>query len=219
MKLKKLMTSFLCIAVLCGCAQGKDKKDEDSAQETAAPVQVNLSKDYRKLPEENHFDVIEKDTLISVLNHGTAALFLGFPECPWCQEYIPLLEQVLAENDAVCDYYNIYEYKKSDREFYDSVAALIESQNDTGEEIVQYDNDGKQVIYMPLVLFIEEGRIIGFDNETCTEDSSKVSPEHYWTKDKKAALKEKLTQYVARISAKQAENDSKGCDTGCKVGD
>jgi hypothetical protein len=91
------------------------------------------------------------------------------------------------------------------------------SQNDTSEDIIQYDSDGKQVIYMPLVLFIQEGRIIAFDNETCTEDSSVISPEDYWTEEKLEALKDRLSQSVKVIKEAKAEIDAKGCDTGCKV--
>lgn len=217
MKLKKMMSAFLILALLCGCTGSGN--NEEKPEETAETVTPDLSREYRKLPKENHFQVIEKESLTNILSHGTAILFLGFPECPWCQAYIPILEEVLAENDALCDYYNIYAYKKSDREFYDSIAALIQEGNDTGEEIIQYDNDGLQVIYMPLVLFIEKGRITAFDNETCMEDSSVITPDKYWSSAKRSALKEKLDPYVKEIVQLQAENNSKGCDTGCKVGD
>lgn len=219
MKIRKYFAALLAISLLTGCT-GTDEPEKAEAIETEEPaVKENIADQYEKLNEDNHFEVTEKETLTSILSHGTAAVFLGFPECPWCQAYIPLLEEVLAEQDALCSYYNIYNDKGSDREFYDSVADLLVSQNDTGTDIIDYDNDGKPTIYMPLVLFVEKGRIVAFDNETCMEDGKSVPPDHYWTKDKKAALKERLSEYVKSVKEMQAQNDSRGCDTGCKVGD
>ena len=214
MKLKKILAAMLACSCLAGCgAPASDQEPEKT------PEQVNIARYYNDLDKENHFEVIEKDTVKSILTHGTAVLVFSFPECPWCQAYIPLLEEVLAEQDVRCSYYNIYMDKEGDREFYDSAADLLISQNDTGEEIIHYDNDGRKVIYMPLVLFIEKGRITAFDNETCMEDSTVISPRKYWTSARKEALKARLAENIERVAALQAENDSKGCDTGCKVGD
>jgi hypothetical protein len=86
-----------------------------------------------------------------------------------------------------------------------------------GTPVIQYNNDGKQVIYMPLVLFIKNGRLVGYNNETSTEDSKVIQPADYWTQEKKTALKETLNTSVAEIKAAQDENTAKGCDNGCKV--
>lgn len=214
MKLKKLIAALSVCALMTGCAQSAPSAGEDTE-----PEKFNLSEVYTELSEENHFDEADRETLTSILEHGTAALFLGFPECPWCQVYVPMLEEVIAGQEMLCSYYNIFADKKTDREFYDQIADLLISQNDTGEDIVQYDNDGKKVIYMPLTLFVEEGRIVAFDNETCTEDASVISPEDYWTAEKISALKEKLTGFAAEVAELQEANNSKGCASGCKVGD
>ena len=134
MILKKCFAALLALCLLTGCT-GTDQSEKADAEETEEPaVKENIAKQYKKLNEDNHFEVTEKETLTSILSHGTAIVFLGFPECPWCQAYIPLLEDVLAEQDALCSYYNIYNDKGSDREFYDSVADLLVSQNDTGTD-------------------------------------------------------------------------------------
>ena len=219
MKLKKTIAILLAALIVAGCspASSGETEKEDEPQETPA-VSENISRYYDELPKENHFEVTDQETLTSILTHGTAIVFLGFPECPWCQAYIPMLEEALSENEAMCTYYNIYWDKENDREYYDSIADLLISQNDSGEEIIQYDNDGLPRIYMPLVLFVEKGRITAFDNETCMEDGT-LTPRKYWTTAKKAALKEKLSENIQRVAALQAQNNSQGCDTGCKVGD
>jgi len=219
-KLKKMIAALLGVSLLLGCnaAEPEEEIQEEQDKQEQQEETLRLSDQYTELNEENHFEVTEQETLTSILTHGTAIVFLGFPESPWCQAYIPMLEEALSENEAMCTYYNIYWDKENDREYYDSIADLLISQNDSGEEIIQYDNDGLPRIYMPLVLFVEKGRITAFDNETCMEDGT-LTPRKYWTTAKKAALKEKLSENIQRVAALQAQNNSQGCDTGCKVGD
>lgn len=201
--MKKLLVSCLVFLMLIsGCAKPEEKKLKD---------------EYTELKTGDVFCYEDKKDLPSFMEHGTGILFLGFPECPWCQAYLPMMEEVLEASGAECLYYNIYTDKKADREYYDQIAGLLVSQNDTGEEIIHYDNDGKMVIYMPLALFIEDGRITAFDDETCMEDSSVISPEDYWTAEKKEALKTKLKENIERIVQLQKEHDAQGCDTGCEV--
>jgi len=211
---KTILTGILTAGLLlAGCASSSASATASASSETVK----NLNSEYTQLPEENAFYYMEKDGVETLLLHGTGILFFGFPECPWCQAYLPQLNEVLLANDAKAAYYNIYTDKTEDRTFYDTIAKDIESINDTGTPIIQYNNDGKQVIYMPLVLFIQNGRIVSYNNETCTEDSKVIQPADYWTQEKKTALKEVLNTAVAQIKAAQVENEAKGCDNGCKV--
>jgi thiol-disulfide isomerase/thioredoxin len=216
--MKRIIAAAVTIMIMIsGCASPSASSASSSSASSSASSEKNLADEYTSLSSDNHFYYEEKDSLKDLMGHGTAVLYLGFPECPWCQSYAPLLEEVLADTDMKCAYYNIHTDKTEDRDFYDMVASLLVSQNDTGEDIIKYDNDGKQTIYMPLVLFISSGRIIAFNNETCTEDSDVISPEDYWTDDKKTALNETLTADVRQIKTAQTENSEDGCDTGCEV--
>lgn len=212
---KTIVTGILTAGLLLsGCASNAAATASASA---SSETSKNLNSEYAQLPEENHFYYMEKDGVETLLLHGTGILFFGFPDCPWCQAYLPQLNEVLLANDAKAAYYNIYTDKTADRTFYDTIAKDIESINDTGTPIVQYNNDGKQIIYMPLTLFIKNGRIVSDNNETCTEDAKVIQPADYWTEEKKTALKTVLSPAVAEIKAAQVENEAKGCDNGCKV--
>ena len=202
------------ILLLAGCSASENNLEPAPTKE---PVkEKNLTVEYTTLPEDNAFYYMEKEDLVSFLEHGTGILFFGFPECPWCQAYLPIANDVLLQAEAKCGYYNIYTDKTEDREFYDEIGNLLVSQNDTEEEIIHYDNDGKQVIFMPLILFVSEGRITAFDNETCMENAEEISPQDYWTEEKVSALKEKLLPLTEMIREQQKENDDKGCDSGCE---
>lgn len=209
----KKMLGFLFAILLCACGG----TPASSSQGEASKAFASLHESYPDMPQENNFAIMAKEDLKPFIEHGTGILFLGFPECPWCQAYLPMAQEILSDNEAMAKYYNIYADKKEDRPFYDEVAALIAERNKTMGDYVFYDNDGRQVIYMPLMLFIDEGEIVAFDNETCMEDSSVISPEEYWTQEKIDALKERLRAYVGDIREKMDENDAKGCDKGCEV--
>ena len=178
----RILMAVLCILLFTGCI-----KPEQPAEPT--PGSTKISEIYTALPEENTFEIIDQERLTALIEHGTAVVFLGFPECPWCQADVPSLDEVVKEAGTQVFYYNIYKDKTDDREYYDHVAELINARDDT---ILAYDNDGKLRIYMPLVLFVQQGEIIGYDNETCMLDSREIKPEEYWTEEKIGALKEKL---------------------------
>ena len=205
--MKRILMTVLCLLLFTGCIQ-----PEQTAEPT--PGSTKISEIYTALPEENTFEIIDQERLTALIEHGTAVVFLGFPECPWCQAYVPYLDEVVKEAGTQVFYYNIYKDKTDDREYYDHVAELINARDDT---ILAYDNDGKLRIYMPLVLFVQQGEIIGYDNETCMLDSREIKPEEYWTEEKIGALKEKLAGYAKVIAEARKENDSHGCNDDCTV--
>ncbi|MBR2810158.1 MAG: hypothetical protein IKD69_02140, partial [Solobacterium sp.] len=107
-------------------------------------------------------------------------------------------------------------HKNDDAAFYDRIAALIDEVNDTGEEPLHYNNEGRLVVWMPLTLFIDNGRIVKWDGESNDLDSSVIAVEDYWTEEKDAALRSRLAEGAALVKKAQEENGG-GCDTGCKV--
>lgn len=206
---KKLLSGFLCgMMIFTGCTS-------DTADSVTSASETVLSDEYEQLEEDNAFEVIAKEDLKDFIEHGTGILFLGYPGCPWCQAYLPILDEVLKAEDMQAYYYNIREDKDEDRDFYDEIAQLLIDKNATNQDdIVQYDNDGKKVIYMPLTLFIEHGGIKQYNGETNTLDSDEISPDDYWTEEKVDTLKETLSAYTQSVKKAQEENE-KGCDNGC----
>lgn len=217
--MRKLMTFFLTSTLLFGCTTVKPSSTSTvQKEETTSFVQQYTDLDQQT----TQLVQMEKENLQDFLNYGTGIIFFGFPECPWCQAYLPMLDTVLKETQAQAYYYNIYVDKSADRPFYDEVSQILKTNNISGNEnVIHYTNEGKPVIYMPLTLFIEKGRIVAFEDESNTNDAKVVSPQDYWTAERKQAIHDRLTTYIQSNLSVQDQNNRQGCDNkqpGCKVG-
>ena len=81
MKKKLLLISIIFTMLLVGC-----QKQESDAEKFA--------KEYTQVTEDNYFVYRSSEEIIKILEHGTGVVYLGLPECPWCQAYVPMLNEV-----------------------------------------------------------------------------------------------------------------------------
>ena len=197
--MKKIFMAVLCLFLISACAQ-EEKKPEK-----------NMADEYTELAKENVFVYAPQEDILAMLEHGTGIVFLGFPECPFCQAYAPMLNDAVKDTGLKVLYYNIFDDRLTHTEFYQKVVSLLDGQLD-------FDSSGKPRIYVPDVTFVIGGEIVGHDNESSLLDSSEVKPEEYWTAEKKEALHKKLQELAEKTAEAKTLKDKEGCDTGCKVG-
>ena len=152
---------------------------------------IKFSKEYTSVSKENVFVYRSKDEIINILEHGTGIVYLGYPECPWCMAYVPLLNEI-AKNEGIekIYYYNIREDRKNNTEFYQKVVSIL-------NDYLNYDEEGKKRIFVPNVTFVKEGKIIFNDNETSL--ISEGTPSEYWTEEKKKLFNEKLRKNINEL--------------------
>ena len=92
--------------VVTGCT----KEETDSKK---------FKEEYPQVSEFNMFTYKSADDIIKILEHGTAIVYLGFPECPWCQAYVPMLNEVAdSEGLEKIYYYNILNDRKDNTDNY-----------------------------------------------------------------------------------------------------
>ena len=67
----------------------------------------NVMNDYPNIEDKHHvFEEIEiNDVLKKLENKKSFYLILGFPECPWCQAIMPVLNDVAKDNKVKTIYY------------------------------------------------------------------------------------------------------------------
>jgi len=178
-KILLIATLIICL-VLSGCK--KEPTDSEKFKE-----------EYSQVGEYNVFVYRTSDEIIKILEHGTGVVYLGFPECPWCQAYVPYLNEVAdIEGLEKIYYYNIYNDRKDNTEFYQKVVNLT-------KDYLKYDEEGNKRIFVPAIIAVKEGEIIGFDDETSLDTLGFKDPKDYWIEERVTNLKSRLTQMISQI--------------------
>lgn len=153
-----------------------------------------FSKEYPTVTDENVFVYSDINEIIELLDDGTGVIYLGFPECQWCQAYVPMLNEVAKEKGIEeIHYFNIREDRKENTKGYQEIV-------DELDDILDLDEEKNPRVYVPYIVVVEDGEVVGYDNETALISDSSVTPESYWTTEKKDALEEKLMNMLAKLT-------------------
>lgn len=150
--------------------------------------------EYTELTDDNVFVYASVDEIIDTLENGNGVVYLGFPECQWCQRYVVYLNEVAKKNnvDKIL-YYNIREDRNDNSENYLKIVDLL-------KDYLQDDEDGNPRIYVPAIIFMNDGKIVGFDDETSLDTKGCSNADEYWTKDEIKDLKERLNEYIEKAN-------------------
>lgn len=162
--------------------------------ETIKSDSETFASEYTLVGEDNIFVYRSAEEIINILEHGTGIVYLGFPECPWCQAYLPYLNDLAKDlHVEKIYYYNISEDRKNNTKEYQKMVEIL-------NDYLQYDDEGKKRIYVPAVIAVNEGEIVGFDDETSLDTKGLDDPKEYWTAEEVKDLKAKLTGMIAKIT-------------------
>lgn len=148
---------------------------------------VKFKQEYTQVADDNVFTYRSIDEIINILKNGTGIVYLGFPECPWCGRYVVYLNEVAKDKgiDKIY-YYNILNDRKNNTDEYLEIVEIL-------KDYLQYDAEGNLRVYVPSVIAVSKGEIVGFDDETAWDTKGFEKPEEYWTNDEVKELKEKLS--------------------------
>lgn len=139
------------------------------------------------------------DEIIDVIENKTGVIYLGFPECPWCRNMIPVLLKSAKKNNIDTIYYlNI----KNERSAYEVIDGKLSYKLDENkkeirgskgylkllETLDEYLNDykiekdgevyetGEKRIYAPTVIFVRDGEIINLHVSTVESQKDPYKP-------------------------------------------
>lgn len=199
---------------LTACAQTQEPSD-NANNETTATISTNttespskslynLKDDYPDLDEENLFIVSDAEGTFKFLEHGTGVLMLGFPDCPWCQVYLPMLDDLAKTAGIKKIVY--YDTKKSRIDQPEDYAKLLELLDEKGT-YTEYNNDGEKRIFVPFMVTIDHGEIKYMNHDTCHLDSDEISPEEYWTDEMKTTWEDSVLPHLEDIKEAMAKCD------------
>ncbi|MDE6284704.1 MAG: hypothetical protein K2M17_03075 [Bacilli bacterium] len=190
---KKVFILVLPFFLLTGCGKKGDVLHEKDSFKEA----------YTNVSEDHVFKEKSIDEIIKVLENGTGLVFLGFPECKWCQAYVPYLNDVAKDNNVeVIYYYNILEARKDNTDDYQKIVSLL-------SDYLQFDDEGNKRVYVPAVVAVNNGEIVGFDDETSLDTHDLDDPSEYWTKIEVADLESKLHRMILKIDYEKCTDCNK----------
>lgn len=146
---------------------------------------------------DNRFIYASTQRVLEVLEKGSGIVFLGFPDCPWCQQFAPILDEAAALGRLPVIYYlDIREAQAQDPETYKKIVDKLKNYLKTDEE-------GNPRVYVPDITAIRQGTIVGrFNRESSANDEQPVTPESYWQvegrRERAIAQLQSLIQLVQR---------------------
>lgn len=145
-----------------------------------------FAKEYTKLSSDNVFTYKSLKEVNKILEKGTGVVYLGFPECPWCQEYVKYVNEVAKKVDLDKVYYfNIREDRTNNTEDYQTTIKLL-------RDYLPTDEEGNPRVYVPLIAVIQNGKVVITDYETAQDTKGYDTPEEYWANEDLDALKTRL---------------------------
>lgn len=135
--------------------------------------------------EDNPFVYKDAKEVVDILKNGTGVIYMGFPECKWCQAYVKILNETAKEKGMEKIYYlNIKNDREKNTKEYQEIVDQLRGK-------LAYTDEGKERVYVPYVAFVVKGKVIDHDSET-SEITEDITPDQYWNREQKERLQIKL---------------------------
>ena len=184
-KIFVLFSLITCFFFLVGCEKNTLSKEEKKFQEEYEQLngqktesgKTNLPLD---LDEKTNVQYKTASEIVELLKTGTGVIYLGFPECPWCRNALPVLLDVLEEQP----FYYLNAKSIRDEKHLDAQGKIVVDQEGTKEyqemlsllnnylpSYTGLNNKDIKRIYFPTVIFVKDGNIL--EVHTGTVESQK----------------------------------------------
>lgn len=163
---------------------------------------------------DNNVKYVSDNEIIDLMKNGTNIIYFGWADCNWCRTLIPVLLEVLKENNIDTLYYydfkslrNSYENKDEEKsKIYEEIINII------GDDIsTTFDENsarsGEKKILAPTVVFIKNNNYVGLHFKTV--DSQEKSTDDL-NKGQIQELKNKLQEKIDLINNNVCTTDE-GC--------
>lgn len=145
---------------------------------------------YSRVADDNRFVFASAGEVLEKFESGSGLVFLGFQQCPWCQQLAPVVDEA-AKAEGL------------DRIYYLDIRHARETNDDTYKKLVEKlkphlrtDESGQPRVYVPDVTALKDGHIVGHFLQETTADGEKVTADTYWTHERRARAVEQLRQMI-----------------------
>lgn len=238
--MKKEKILLICVPILCVIAavlaylrivnnESTDafKFKEEYEEYNGVKATDDLTYSSLDIDEDNPIKYSNYDEILNVIDKKTGIIYLGFPECPWCRSALPVLFDVVDDNDIDTIYYLnilnerdayvvedgelVYQTdaegneKKGTEGYFKLLEALDEHLTDytISFEGKEYET-GEKRIYAPTVIFVKEGKVLGLHVSTVESHESGFDK---MTKDQKEELYGIYEDYILEMKETTCSSD------------
>ena len=195
-KLAKHQNTWLCLAivfvgviaiVICGWYIWSRPQTPPSPQPSDA---ARFKAAYSRVADDNRFVFASASEVLEKFESGSGLIFLGFQQCPWCQQLAPIVDDAAkAEGLDKIYYLDIRHARETNDATYKKLVEKLKPH-------LRTDQNGQPRVYVPDVTALKDGRVVGHFLQETTVDGEKVTPDTYWTEERRARAIEQLRQMI-----------------------
>lgn len=140
------------------------------------PATASMHNDYPELGVENQIVQLSGSEVVEVFQSGSGVVFLGFKECPWCQELLPRIDKVAAEEGIEIYYFDVRAERQNNSGTYQELVDVL-------DEYLPRDENGQPRIMVPDLTIVRDGEIV-WRYETEEVSDTENTPATYWTAER-----------------------------------
>lgn len=175
---KKILFASIILIILAGCSSTQEEKKETADMSDYGITSTN-------------FVEVSFDEALEIVNNENAILYFGYPECPWCYELVPVLDEAASETGATVYYVKTkvdgQDLRTADNESYQKLVEIFATSLST-------DDEGNLKIYVPYVVEVKDGNLVASHSSTVpNHDANEREMSSSEIKELKNALIELLT--------------------------
>lgn len=200
----RLIAAFIALIVLAGAAAWWFWPSSSPQGNSSSAQRAALRETYPLLAEDHRFKATPADEVLRLFTSGSGIVFLGFKECPWCQQLAPIVDEAAKAEQLTVHYLDIRQARADNDATYRQLVEKLTPH-------LRKDEHGQPRIYVPDVTALRGGAIVGHFLQETTADGEKLTPDTYWTKERRERAVEQLRQMMRQTKAfAQVEQAMKG---------
>ncbi len=190
--MKKMILCILCLCCIVGCSSSPKDKETNYCDEDTNSCGLDSNTNSNQNSQQFMSITMQEATQL-FKEKQKGIIYFGYPDCPWCQEAQPILEEVSKEFDIKIYYVRTRDDDKEKLYTKDEKDAIVPYLKD----YLKKDDQGELQIYVPLVVSIENGRVIQGHLGTVDEHDAH---ERKMTESEKNEVKDIYTEIISSLN-------------------
>ncbi|MGN1399101.1 MAG: hypothetical protein ACI4WG_03780 [Erysipelotrichaceae bacterium] len=135
------------------------------------------------LETDNFYKISISEFLVMVEQQKTFICYFGYESCPWCNDLLPILDEVCNEYQLKIYYLDfLAEENQNDIE-------SLEALNEFAKDYLSKDEEGNLKLFFPTVYYVQKGKLVNLHQGTVSNHDATAAP---LTDNQKARLKYNL---------------------------